>query len=317
MGKKLTHEEFIIDCNNVHNNKYDYSMVKYNKSHDFISIKCKEHGVFVQRAYAHKNGQGCIQCGNEISTNKRKKSLEVLINEFNRKHHNRYDYSLLTSYKNGNQKISIICKEHGVFTQTVDSHLLNSGCKKCTSIKQSNRYKNRSFNDFVIAANNLYNSYYTYDINNYEYRGDVTVLCPMHGNFVVSTYRHLNRTGCSKCHPKSKLVTTSYIKDYYEKVCGDKGSNIYFIKMYNQTESFYKIGIAKNLDGRLKLFKEYNIDLIHHMHSYDVGHIWELERTLHKKFKDCKAAPSIHFHGHTECFNLQLDDVAKVIKMMI
>lgn len=46
----------------IHKDRYDYSLVQYKKAHGFISIVCKEHGVFSQRAYSHAEGQGCPRC---------------------------------------------------------------------------------------------------------------------------------------------------------------------------------------------------------------------------------------------------------------
>ena len=55
--------EIIIDFNLIHENKYDYSLIKDNPaSHDFIKIICPEHGVFSQRVTNHKNGRGCRTC---------------------------------------------------------------------------------------------------------------------------------------------------------------------------------------------------------------------------------------------------------------
>jgi hypothetical protein len=58
-------DAFIKRANNIHNNKYDYSKVIYNKSTDKISIICPIHGEFIQTANNHLNiFQGCPQCQN-------------------------------------------------------------------------------------------------------------------------------------------------------------------------------------------------------------------------------------------------------------
>lgn len=45
-------------------------------------------------------------------------------------HGDRYDYSLV-NYKQSKEKIEIICKKHGKFFQSPNSHLNGNGCKKC------------------------------------------------------------------------------------------------------------------------------------------------------------------------------------------
>lgn len=55
-------DEFVKKCSKIHNNKYDYSLVKYNRSSDIVTIICPEHGEFKQRAANHLMGQGCQKC---------------------------------------------------------------------------------------------------------------------------------------------------------------------------------------------------------------------------------------------------------------
>ena len=63
MPAKLTIEEFISRAKDVHDNKYDYKFIKFNKVHDKISITCRYHGEFMQRAYSHLAGFAapCVQ----------------------------------------------------------------------------------------------------------------------------------------------------------------------------------------------------------------------------------------------------------------
>ena len=43
---KLTTEEFIEKANKIHNNKYDYSQVKYVNSRTKVCITCPQHNQF-------------------------------------------------------------------------------------------------------------------------------------------------------------------------------------------------------------------------------------------------------------------------------
>ena len=52
---------FIDKCNDIHKNKYDYSLVEYsNKSK--VRIICPTHGIFEQNHLHHSNGSGCPKC---------------------------------------------------------------------------------------------------------------------------------------------------------------------------------------------------------------------------------------------------------------
>lgn len=57
--------EFIRRANLKHNNKYDYSKVKFVNSQTKVCIICPEHGEFWQQANNHLQGNGCPKCGHK------------------------------------------------------------------------------------------------------------------------------------------------------------------------------------------------------------------------------------------------------------
>jgi len=133
---KVTLNYFIKKGNDVHNNKYDYSLVKFNKGTDKVNIICPEHGLFTQRVTNHLNlKDGCPKC-----SNCERYTMEKIIERFNRIHFGKYDYSLITEDVKFKNKISIICREHGVFTQNINKHLNGQGCKMCTQPSKGEEY---------------------------------------------------------------------------------------------------------------------------------------------------------------------------------
>lgn len=62
--KRLTQEDFVNRARKVHDNKYDYSKVKYVNSTTKVVITCPIHGDFEQMPTNHMRGQGCLCCGN-------------------------------------------------------------------------------------------------------------------------------------------------------------------------------------------------------------------------------------------------------------
>jgi hypothetical protein len=122
---KTTLSVFIDKSNIIHNNKYDYTLINMlNNLNEKIQIVCPIHGMFEQVAYRHLNGSICSKCK---SDNRKNKSF---IDDANRIHNNKYDYSLV-EYINNKTKIKIICPDHGIFFQRPDSHLQGKGCSKC------------------------------------------------------------------------------------------------------------------------------------------------------------------------------------------
>ena len=76
------------------------------------------------------NGNGCPNC----AKNKRMDKLEFIKRAI-LVHGNKYDYSLVL-YKNIKTKINIICKKHGIFSQSPEKHLLGHSCPKCIIVSK-------------------------------------------------------------------------------------------------------------------------------------------------------------------------------------
>lgn len=125
-SKRKTTEEFIEEAKLVHGNKYIYDKVKYTNTHGFVTITCRTHGDFNQRAKEHLRGYNCSKCAGCYShTNKEYIEKVKLI------HNNKYEYSK-TNYENMTSKIIITCKIHGDFKQTATHHTQGHGCPACS-----------------------------------------------------------------------------------------------------------------------------------------------------------------------------------------
>ena len=55
-------KEFILECNKIHNNKYNYSESKFISLKNSVDIICNSHGNFKQQAGHHLRGHGCPGC---------------------------------------------------------------------------------------------------------------------------------------------------------------------------------------------------------------------------------------------------------------
>jgi very-short-patch-repair endonuclease len=131
-SRRSNKENFIKIATEIHGDKYDYSKVNYKNNNIPIIIICKEHGEFLQGAKVHCNGHGCKKCAVILASDKRKFTTEEVIQMAKEKHKDKYDYSKV-EYTNSITKIIIICKKHGDFLQTPDSHIRGSGCSLCTN----------------------------------------------------------------------------------------------------------------------------------------------------------------------------------------
>lgn len=127
MTRITNQEAFIVKAKEIHANKYDYSLVNYNKSSEKVQIICPEHGVFEKTPNKHLQGQGCPVCGR----NRTKIGIAEFAKRANGVHHGYYDYSKV-KYVASNKKVEIVCPIHGSFWQTPHSHIvLHQNCPKC------------------------------------------------------------------------------------------------------------------------------------------------------------------------------------------
>lgn len=131
--KKLNTNIFIDRSKEVHNNKYDYSLVDYKDANSKVKIICPIHGEFEQRPCDHMMGhRGCPKCGGTIKSN-----TKDFIEKSKKIHRDKYDYSLV-EYDLCTDKIIIICPKHGNFSQRATSHLSGQGCPVCNQSKGEN-----------------------------------------------------------------------------------------------------------------------------------------------------------------------------------
>jgi hypothetical protein len=127
-----TTKEFIKNAQLIHGDKYDYSKIEYVNNHTKIKIICKEHNKFEQTPNAHLLGQGCRKCQYSNNSKIFRTSQEEFIQKAKLIHGDKYDYSKV-KYITCKEKVIIICKKHGEFEQTPNSHIgiQKQGCPKC------------------------------------------------------------------------------------------------------------------------------------------------------------------------------------------
>lgn len=246
--KKNTLESFIKQAKQIHNNYYDYSKTQYINNRTKLLIVCPEHGEFWQTPKNHIKGQGCPICS-KSKTKTKKYTTETFINAAKQIHGDRYDYSE-TDYVDMTTKVKIICPEHGVFYQTPYLHLKGSGCKQC-ACDTLGLSKRKNTEQFIEEAKKIHGDKYDYSKTNYlTAKNKVCIICPSHGEFYQSPWKHITGCGCPKCvHHISKGESEIY--DFVVSLVG--GENV--------IQSERKLIYPKEIDiyiPSLKIGIEYN-----------------------------------------------------------
>lgn len=131
-----TNDNFIESAIKVHEDEYDYSLVDYKNNKIKVNIICKDHGNFKLTYREHiTNKQKCPYC------NGSKRNTEQFIKKCIKIHGDKYNYDGV-NYINSRTKVDIICDNHGLFTQSPNSHLNGGkGCPICNHSKGENIIK--------------------------------------------------------------------------------------------------------------------------------------------------------------------------------
>lgn len=199
MGRKLTNEEFTTRAEKLHGKKFDYANVDYKTMDSKVTIICPKHGEFRQIAKSHLNGMGCFKCGRDKVAKTQTSSTDEFIKKSREIHGDNYLYGMVDYIKNSTN-VKIFCKEHGVFEQTPQNHLVGKGCKKCGTISAAS-CKLATTEDFVKKSVAVHGNKYNY--NNTKYKNaisKVNILCNTCKNiFEIVADKHTQGRGCSFC----------------------------------------------------------------------------------------------------------------------
>lgn len=189
---RLDTELFIDKAKEVHGDKYDYSKTVYINARNKVCIICPEHGEFWQNPASHLQGLGCPKCAGQNRNN------DDFIKLAKNKHGDKYDYSK-SHFTKMNEKVCIICPEHGEFWQTPAKHLRGQGCPVCAKENTAKKICIQR-DDFIKRAREIHGDKYDYSKINFETLHDkIEIICPTHGSFYQYAYDHLNGHACPHC----------------------------------------------------------------------------------------------------------------------
>lgn len=132
---------------------------------------------------------------------------QEFLTKANTVHGNKYDYTK-TVYVNAKTYITITCPLHGDFSQQGYAHLRGRGCKHCgIALTQE---------EFFFKVNTIFKNKYTY-LSPYRGQKDqITILCPLHGQFERRALLHLQGVGCGDCSGKRQYSLKYFLREAVE-----------------------------------------------------------------------------------------------------
>ena len=168
----------------------------------------------------------------------KKLTQEDVILRFIYKHGDLYDYKLV-KYKNIRTHVDIICRKHGIFSQTPKLHFKGNGCPTC-GLNRPLRYTEQ---EILKLFNETHGD--LYDYSQVVYKGskvNVDIICRKHGIFSQMPYNHFHRgDGCRKCADEKSIAY--HTRGSYT----GKPTTLYYVKITTLKDNkiVYKIGLTQ------------------------------------------------------------------------
>ena len=201
---------------------------------------------------------------------------EEVIEQFKETHCDKYDYSLV-QYLRNQDKVKIICSEHGVFEQQAIHHKSGSGCPKCNPTKKLTQ------EEVIKQFKETHGDKYDYSLMDYiNTNTKVKIICKKHGTFEQYPSNHKKGAKCPKCErdkrkfkPNGKKTQEEVIKQFKEThgdkydyslvqyirnkdkieiICPDHGS-------FFQTPSLHKGGADCPACAKIKISEKKNVPI--------------------------------------------------------
>ena len=210
MARKKTLEEFKNDVQKVHGDKYILDDVVYVDNKTKVKLLCPKHGEFWMTPNCLLSGQNCPQCAMEELSKRMTHKKEEVVKRLKQVHGDKYVFDNI-EYVNMLTKVTVVWPQHGEFKMT-PAHLLEGhGCPECAKRTRSIKRAN-TFEEFVQEAKTIHGDKYIYNDNNYiNNKTELTITCPIHGEFSQRPDGHLRGRGCPHCgHIISKAEEEIY-----------------------------------------------------------------------------------------------------------
>lgn len=312
-SKRMTFEEFLERLDKAHPNKAFKIL-----SREFRGRQIKKEKLYTQDEFGICKANVATLLAGVVPNIKTALFPDLYnINRYKKLNKfNHLDFSN-TEYNGALNYTTVKCRKHGEYPTKPNWILDGRGCPMCADEKRG-EYLLSNTKDFVRRCMERFD----HDIRIYDkvdYKGakkEILIFCNNCNDYYKTIPNsHYSGYGCSLCEKGG------YSREDYVRQAKGRDGVMYILKLSNNNEEFYKIGIT--FQGVKVRFSggntlPYDYDIVYE-HKCDAGCIWDLEKTHHKQYKHHQYFPEITFAGYTECFNLSLpiDEIIENLKNIV
>lgn len=217
--KQMSMNDFILKARQIHGYKdtFEKTDLSNRDGHGKICVTCKEHGDYWITPNSYLRGSRCPVCGKIKAASARRKPIEAFQQEILQKYGDNINVDN-SVYRNNKTNLIATCKIHGDFNVRPFDLLRNKyGCPKCSGSAKL------TFEELVSRFREVHGDKYVYvEPEDGEYGVDhkMKIICPIHGEFEQTPYRHMNGNGCPKCCSSTSKDENKII-DYIKGLLGE------------------------------------------------------------------------------------------------
>lgn len=310
MGKRKDLNYFINKGKEVFGEDHSYTNSVYKSSTEIIEVFCKKHNSYFNvYPYNYYRGSApCKKCVSEKIRNSKIKDKNYYLKKLIKVHGDKYDFSN-SDIKTTRDYIYYNCNKHGEKRAKLNNLLNGMGCNKCAD-EVTSKIHTIDPKDYLKRLKEIHGNTYEFDLESISYTTEkVIYFCKKHGKKESLLETLLKGSGCINCwHERSQGVyNTTTIERNKTKFKKDN-NNLYLISIKNKEESFLKIGLGKDVKGRMQKIRKqsgvYEVKLLRKLkiNTYDAFYT---EQKLLDTYSDYKYKPKEFFNGWTECLKIE------------
>lgn len=297
MGKNLTHTEFL---EKLHERNKHYKEGKFEVISKYVDSKTK---------ILLKDSLGEYEChttsilrGNFPNVKSLVSNLKDFIDNYLSEHNPNFVGELEVLSRSFNWHKMYFKTKYGIIKLSMKS-LLNLKNISLRSAMFPQDFWVRRAKDLRSDSNSIDYSNCFYQDNSHK----VELRCRIHDYIYEQRPSHhtANIQGCPYCAKQTIKYSKENFQNHKEFFKNRKGF-FYVLRLYNDTENFYKIGITGQNRTKYRteqLSKDYNIDLEYKLLD-TLENCFILEQRFLKEFEMFKYKPKKHFTGYTECLTV-------------
>lgn len=197
-GKSMAERKLVALSKAQQNALYSYDVAAYIGNDKPITIVCEKHGEFLQVYGNHVRGAGCPKCAKDRGSAALRYDFDTFVCKAAEIHGDRYRYDE-ASFSSLNERLTIICKEHGEFVQRGAEHLSGHGCPACGR-NATSLSRRVGWDEFLARAVKVHGDRYLYSKEGFTSVSEsVRVVCRKHGEFYQYAQDHLGGGNCPRC----------------------------------------------------------------------------------------------------------------------